>query len=272
MKKVLLAFDDDHFSEGAFEMAHRLNEIQPILLVGVFLPAVYYAIPAVTEAAQPFFVPLTEDEDVEIIENNIRLFENKCSENNIKYFIHKNLGDAVIPSIKTETRFTDLLIIGSQAFYKNIGSAKPNEYLKNVLHEAECPVLVVPEKFDFPTSVIFAYNGEESSMYAIKQFSYLLPQLCKQKALVVYASHKSAAEIPDLSYIEEYAHLCFENLEIRKIDFDTRKFFAAWIRERTDAILVTGAYGRTDISEMFRQSFVSEVISQHNIPVFIAHR
>ena len=37
MKKVVIAFDGNHFSEGAFEFVRRLNELQPILLTGVFL-------------------------------------------------------------------------------------------------------------------------------------------------------------------------------------------------------------------------------------------
>jgi hypothetical protein len=36
MKKVILACDGSHFSEGAFEFARRLNELRPILLTGVF--------------------------------------------------------------------------------------------------------------------------------------------------------------------------------------------------------------------------------------------
>ena len=38
MKKIILAFEGTHFSEGAFEFARKLNELRPILLTGVFLP------------------------------------------------------------------------------------------------------------------------------------------------------------------------------------------------------------------------------------------
>jgi hypothetical protein len=37
MKKILLAFDGEHFSEGAFEFASSLNRKERILLTGVFL-------------------------------------------------------------------------------------------------------------------------------------------------------------------------------------------------------------------------------------------
>jgi hypothetical protein len=43
MKKILLAFDDSHFSTGAFEFARQLNDLRPILLTGVFIPQLSYA-------------------------------------------------------------------------------------------------------------------------------------------------------------------------------------------------------------------------------------
>ena len=234
MKKILIASDNAHFSAGAFEFARRLNEIEPILLVGFFLPAVYYANSPVHEegGTHPFFVPLIEEEDIEIIENSICAFEQKCSENNIKHLVHKNLADAAIPSLKTETRFTDLLIIGSEMFYKNLGNAKPNEYLRYALHEAECPVLIVPEKFDFPQSNILAYDGSEASIYAIKQFKYLFPELCRQKTLLLYINQKPNSEFPNLPYMEEFITASFNDLKIHTLDINPRKYFATWISEK----------------------------------------
>ena len=43
MKKILLAFDGSNFSEGAFEFVRRLNDIQPLLVTGVFVPQVAYS-------------------------------------------------------------------------------------------------------------------------------------------------------------------------------------------------------------------------------------
>jgi predicted GTPase len=115
MKKILIAFDNGHFSGGAFEMVRRLNETEPVHLVGFFLPSVHYSNkPVEVESiAQPFYIPLVEEEDFNLIEESIIKFEEKCSENNIHYSVHKDLIDAAIPSLKTETRFADLLIIGS---------------------------------------------------------------------------------------------------------------------------------------------------------------
>ena len=42
MKRILLAFDSNHFSEGALEIARELSERKRILLTGIFLPQVNY--------------------------------------------------------------------------------------------------------------------------------------------------------------------------------------------------------------------------------------
>src|SRR3954468_3435947 len=123
MKKVLIAFDDAHFSEGAFAAARYLNQTGPIVLVGLFLPSVYYASTpvGVQGVAQPLYAPAVEEDDNDEMESSITRFEEKCKENGIRYLIHGNLDASVHPSIEVETRFADLIILSSEMFYKNLG-------------------------------------------------------------------------------------------------------------------------------------------------------
>jgi hypothetical protein len=274
MKKILIAFDNAHFSEGAFAAARYLNQTEPILLVGLFLPSVHYAnVPVGAEGiAQPFFAPMIEDDNGDEIEKSVVTFEENCRKNNMKYIVHNNLVDSALPSVEVETRFADLMIIGSEFFYKNLGADQPNPYMRFTIHEAECPILVVPEKFNIPTSNILAYNGDESSVYAIKQFKYLFPQWGKNKTLLLYASQKRDAEIPDLSFMEEYATTSFPHFELCKVDFDTHKYLGTWISEKEGSVLITGSFGRSEFSEIFKHSFVTDVIGEHYVPVFIAHK
>jgi len=178
MKKILIAFDNGHFSEGVFEMARHVNEIEPVHLADFFSPSVHYSNTPVGAGsiAQPFFAPLIEDENVNFIEESNMEFEEKCGENNIRYSIHKDLIDAASPPLRIETCFSDLLISGNEMFYKNLGKEKLNPSLKYAIHEAEHPVSVVPGKFEFPTSNILAYDGSETSVFAIKQFKFFSPE------------------------------------------------------------------------------------------------
>lgn len=273
MKKILLAFDGSHFSEGAFEFARTMNEMEPILLLGVFLPQANYAnLWSYAGAAEgSVYIPLLESDEAEEVQQNIEKFKRMCAKNDIDYRVHKELLDFALPELKKETRFADLVILGSESFYANISSGAPNDYLKEAIHAAECPVLIVPEKFDFPESTILAYDGSESSVFAIKQFAYLFPQLCNNKTLLVYANGGNE-NFPNETYIEELAARHFKNMTLYKLEIDPKKYFATWINEKKSSMLVSGAYGRSSISQLFKKSFVTDVIGEHQLPVFIAHR
>ena len=117
---------------------------------------------------------------------------------------------------------------------------------------------------------ILAYDGSASSVYAIKQFSTLFPAWRGNKTHIVYASVKGK-EIPDRIYIEELAVRHFPNLIIDALQMDARKYFNTWLTDQPRSILVTGAYGRSSLSESLKNSFVAEIVMEHKIPVFVAH-
>jgi hypothetical protein len=274
MKKILLAFDGTHFSKGAFEFAKHMNQRSPVLVTGVFLPQINYAnVWSYAEGVSgPLFIPLLEKEDAEAVQKNVAKFEFLCKKNNIEYREHKDFFDFALPGLKKETRFADLLIVGSESFYENLGTDHPNESLKDTLHASECPVLVVPEKFTFPESNILTYDGGDDSVYAIKQFAYLFPELCKNKTVLVYFKKDRKQEFPDEAEMEELVARHFPDLTLLKLQTDSRKFLSTWMNKQKSAILISGAYSRSVFSQIFKKSFVTEVIGKHKLPVFITHR
>lgn len=272
MKKILLAFDGTNFSEGAFEFAKRLNEKSPILLTAVFLPQIDYAnLWSYAGASTGMFIPLVEEDDANLIQKNILKFESLCRKNDVDFRIHKDYTDMALPALKKETRFADLLIVGSESFYQNLGVNEPNESLKDALHASECPVLVVPEKFEFPRTNVLTYNGSDDSVYAIKQFAYLFPELCANETLLVYSKAEADTEIPDQEFIEELAARHFPNLTILKLRLDPKEYFTTWLIDRKSTVLVSGAFSRSVFSQLFKKSFITDVITDHKLPVFIAH-
>ncbi len=276
MKKIIIPFDGAHYSTGALEFARRLNEIEPILLAGIFLPQVEYAnLWSYSGAgmAGPVYVPLVEDQDVEVLEKNIDRFIADCDRFKIEHRVHKNYLDFALPELRIETRFADLLILGGEVFYENMGTKEPNTYLKDTLRMSECPVLIIPEAFTFPESVVLSYNGGESSVYAIKQFAYLFPQLAQNPTLLVTTGKDEAGdEFPEESNIEELAARHYQDLTFMKIQIEPRKYFATWLSERQPTILVSGSFGRSAFSDFFKRSFITDVISSHQFPVFLTHR
>ncbi len=274
MRKIILAFDGFHFSEGAFAFAKMLNEKNPILLTGVFLPQMSYAnLWAYADGAgTPLFVPVLDEDDTEKITSNVSRFEQMCVHSGIEYTVRKEFSDLALPELKKESRFADLMIIGGEKFYEGMGTGEPNTYIKEALHELECCVVVVPEKFTEPSINVLAYDGSESSVYAIRQFAYLLPELCANPTLLTYANSDGSNKIPFEPYIEELAARHFSDLTISKLELDAKKYYSTWVGDKSAAIVAAGSFARSGISQLFKKSFVTEIIKNHKVPVFIGHR
>ncbi|MBD0284636.1 MAG: hypothetical protein ICV79_04340 [Flavisolibacter sp.] len=274
MQKILLASDGTQFSDAAFDFARQLNELQPILLTGVFMPQVSYAsLWSYTNALGGLaVVPLIEADEKDTIRKNIRHFENLCRKHKIAFRVHKDLDDFALPELRKETRFADLLILSSEKFYQNILGGDTMDYVTDVLKESECPVLVVPEKFNFPTRNVIAYDGSASAVYAIKQFVYLFPELCKLETTILYLDKDDEMALPDQANLEELVQQHFKNINLKKMDMDPKKHFSSWLGEKKHVLLIGGSFGRSSVSQLFRRSFLHDVVSEHELPVFIAHK
>lgn len=274
MKKILLAFEGTHFSNGVFEFARKMNQKAPSLVTGMFLPQIDFS--SVWSYADgisgPLFIPMLERQESIEVQKNIEKFESLCNKHHISYCVHKDFTEFALPALKKETRFADLMILASESFYQNIGISEPNQSMIDAIHGSECPIVVVPEKFEFPESNLLTYDGSDDSVYAIKQFSYLFPELCKNNTLLVFAKHSEETHFPDEVYIEELAARHFPELTMHKLNIKRKELFNKWMAERHNSIVVSGSFGRSTISQMFRKSAITDVIRNHKLPVFIAHR
>jgi nucleotide-binding universal stress UspA family protein len=274
MKKVLLAFDGQHFSKGVFEFVKQMNAHEPVMAIAIFLPSIdfvelLYSFGGVP--AGPMYIPEVMQRDDKELNDNIKRFQNLCEADDIKYEVHTDFTKHIVTHIKDETRFADLLVLSSKSFYENLGEETQEDYLSNVMHKAECPVVLVPDNFRTPQNIIMAYDGSEQSVYAIKQFAYLLPEFRDTPTLLIYFE-TTRKEVPQRMDIENLVSLHFTHLTISRLRISPKKDLEKWIDDNGDTLLVAGAYGRSLFSEAFKRSFISEVIHYHKVPVFVAHK
>jgi len=276
MKKILLAFDGTNFSEAVFEFVRRLNESSPVLAVGVFLPQVdysnlwSYAAASRVRAGVPY-IPLIEEEQSEKFQQNIERFEGLCQKNGIAYKVHKNVFDFALPALKMESRFADVVILSGEMFYKGVADGDQFDYLRDALQSMECPVLILPEHYRFPDNNIIAYDGSAESVYAIKQFAYLFPELKINPTSLVWAENGDK-EFPSTRQITELVTGHYKDVTFYKLDVIPKKYFSNWVNSKNACILISGSFSRSILSQLFKQSFIKEVIVSHQIPVFIAHK
>jgi hypothetical protein len=274
MKKILLAFDGSNFSEGAFEFARKSNDVEPVLATGVFMPQVDFANlwSYASATVGTGYIPLVEEDSGDDVQHNIAHFEDLCQNNGIAYRVHKNFYSFALPELKKESRFADIIVLSGELFYKGVIENNQFDYLRDALHAAESPVVIVPEHYDFPENNILAYDGSAESVYAIKQFAYVFPELTNNPTLLVYGDNEEDAEFPCRENIVELATQHFKNLSCHTLEFASKKYFSNWIQERNGSILVSGSFSRSVFSQFLKKSFVADIIKNHKVPVFIAHK
>jgi len=273
MKKIIIPLEGPNYPQECLELVRVLNAISPVRLTAVFAPEVDYSqIWSVAGGmAGATYLPDLGDEDRNVAESSQRL-EDFCREHSIQIFMHKERLDFALALIRKETRFADLLILDGQHFFENIDDRQPNAYMKEILHTTECPILLAPEKAVVPGSLILAYDGSAASVYAIKQFAHLFPEFSGLPVTLFHLGESKDAAFPDRENIAELASSYFTDLRVLELHMDHRDFFFRWLPAQERPWLVTGSYGRSDLSQLFSKSFIAGLIKEHKIPVFTAHR
>lgn len=275
MNKIIIALDGTHFPKGAFEFAKQINSTTEILLAGIFLsPVDYSKLLAFSGMEGISMMPewLMRNEDDVIVNKNISLFEEACIKEGIQYRIHKETDLSALTSLVDETRFADVLLVSSKLFYENVQKEQPNFYLEEVLKKAECPVMLVPEKYDSPKQVVLTYDGSESSVFALKQFAYLFPQFTSYETKLISINKTQINEMTEYNMVTELVSTHFQDLEILNLPMADKKDFATWMEEQPVSFITIGAYSKNMFSSLFKKSFASSVIHDLSMPIFISHK
>ncbi|OMP75191.1 hypothetical protein [[Flexibacter] sp. ATCC 35208] len=267
MKKVLAIFDGGQYSNGVMELSQHINDNQPILLVGSFLPGIDFTGMSEMYGFGALDIPVHIRVDEETVDENIERFKNYCIHHHIEYRVHKDLSLDAYPIFKKESRFADLLLIGSQEFLGQLALNIPAENLRDALHDAECPVIVVPEYKKEPENIVLAYDGTASSVFAIKMFCYLFPELCNKTTILLHIN--SNGTMPSSSAIQLLLSAHYPNFQ--ELVMETMQLFEDYIMKVPSPILITGGFGRSGISSAFRSSFANKAMSLFRFPIFIAH-
>ena len=272
MKKVLFICDGDNLPKGGFRFIKLLNENEPLNVKGIFFSQIDSEkfMPVNYMQVKEPFGKFKENEIGILNESKNRIVE-QFESSGIKFHYLDRIEKWDKAIFVKESRFADLVVISEDLFDNNIIDIQPNYFMEETLRVSECPVMIVPENFTIIERIAVAYDGKKESMFALKQFNYLLPQFTDLPAEFVYVKDEPNDAIPDLDLLKEYACLHFNSLGASKLNFDPKIYFITWLEHRKNALLVTGSYSRSAVSNLRNPSFAERVIQEHNNPVFIAH-
>lgn len=272
MKQVLFVCAGKEFPQGAFNFLLSMAQRESVDVLGLFFSPIDLDA-MVTATHIPIQAPYDRirEREHETVMANKALLARQCEKYHIRFRLHTNDEQWDKDLLVKESRFADLILLSGELFYADINPRQPNIYLHETLHGAECPVLVIPEDYKQCDHLFMAYDGSKESLFAIKQFCYLFPQLTDLPTEMVYIRDESGDGIPDLEHLRQYTRLHFDAMGFSKLHFKAAHYFATWIGERKHVMLVAGSYGRNPFSYLAKKSFAEEVIHEHKIPVFIAH-
>lgn len=274
MEKIILAIDAAYVDINTLEFACYIAGITHSKLTGMFLENTPEEVSSGLVYGDPFTgmvvaggVPI-DGPRAKLCEDNIRIFKEVCIKRNVSYTLHHD-RNVPVSEIIDESRFADLLILDPKTF--DAKGVAINGFVKKILVAAECPVIVVPEYFKEIDEIVFAYDGSASSVFAIKQFTYLFPELDDKKATLLQVNEAGNEVVDDKPKIAEWLKTHYSIINLMVLNGKTKDELFGYLAGKKDVMVVMGAFGRSAISQLFRSSSAEPIIKAVNLPVFITH-
>lgn len=282
MKRIILLLDAINYKAEILDFAAAIAKPGKSKIVGVFLEHHHHdPIPKVKSIGGQIYVEeIIEDAAERAIikataQKNIQLFKDGCTQREVLALVHLDKGD-LVQDIIEETRYADLMIVDPSTSLSG-DNAIPSKLIQKILNTAECPVFIAPSHFDAPEEIIFAYDGTRSSLFALKQFYYLLPEFADINITILHVSENEQSKeknITNTKLLKEWLEKKFSSVTFVDINGDARNTLFDYFFEKEayfNKMLVTGAYGRNLLSSLLKPSAADLLLKAIDIPMFIAH-
>ncbi len=202
---------------------------------------------------------------------HIKAFRDACELRGVNCSTHRNRG---VPALEVlgESRYADLIVIDPSISFANEREVIPTAFVKEVLEGAECPVVIAPESFDGIDRIIFTFDHSRSSVFAIKEFTHLFPELHDRKALILSVTEPGNTAMEDKYKLKEWLRAHYQDTALVVLeDSNKRARLLEYLLAQKKAFVVMGAFGRGLVSAFFTPSHAVPVMKYVSQPVFIAH-
>lgn len=276
-RKFLAVFNGFKFSKSTMDYAIQLTKESNAFLVGVFLDESVSRFGSLSKnipAAKNDFEILqkSEEKDQQKRDETLKQFEQSCGQAGIMYSFHRNKGIAIQELIQ-ESIFSDLVIINENETFNRLSENPPTRFIKELLTDVQCPVLVVPDRFKPIDKITLLYDGGPSSVFAIKMFSYLFGEITDISVEVFTVKDKmEGSHLPNNKLIREFIRRHFPAAKYIVEKGNAGEEILGHLRyHEGNELVVLGAYRRSEISRWFKTSMADTLMRELDTPLFIAH-
>lgn len=280
MQKIAAIFDGLRFSESTLHYSILIAKQQKAHLTGVFCQDFTYNSFSLHQLLKAGTAEVTirqlEAADKEKREAAAGIFEAACQKAGIAYSVHRNRNISLLAALE-ESIYADLLIVDARETFVHDDTKPPTRFIRDLLADVQCPVLVVPTQVMVPpvfsdiNNVVLLYDGEPSSVYAIKMYNYLLTSL-QTLPTTVLSVNPEGNHLENKHLIKEFIKRHFPDAGYKVMEgVPEEEIVSYMLGEAEGTIAVLGAYRRSTVSRWFRESMADVLMQTLPFPLFIAH-
>lgn len=278
MKKFLAVFDGFKMSNTTIDYSIQLSKVAHAHLVGVFLDEFIY------HDYNLYHILETVDRPEEIIkefdakdrkkrDDAAQMFQEACEKAKIDFSVHRDKNMA-LQELYHESMFADLIIISEYETFTRKRDEPPTPFIKALLSDVQCPVLIVPTYFKPIDKIVLLYDGSPSALHAIKMFSYLFDNLLNLpvEVFTVVDQNESSIHLPARDLMMEFIERHFPKATYTVAKGNVRETIIDHLQNyKENELVVLGAYRRSDLSRWFKTSKADVLMKEVDTPLFIAH-
>lgn len=254
MKKILVAIDAGKINRNYLDFACFLAKLTHSKIIGTFLSRKEEESKARTK----------------LIDENIQFFKQTCENKGSNCSVHLDKG-VPVSEIISESRFAELLIVDPEMSFGGKNEGIPTGFIKEVLTKSECPVVIAPFSFYGTEEILFAYDGSKSSLFAIKQFTYLFPELTDKKVTILQVNENEDGPVIEKEKIGELLQMHYSSIGFHTLYGKASDELYNYLLGKKNIFVVMGAFGRGMLSGFLKHSTAELVVKTINLPIFIAH-
>jgi nucleotide-binding universal stress UspA family protein len=272
MKRIILILNASRPDTSSIDFTCRVADFQESCVYGILVEDM------LEEEADPapYLTGSAPKAETGVIsmdsEQAVRIFKDS--------FLHKGLeAEALVleggplPYAARESYFADLLVLSPDTSFGERARELPSYFTRNLLHAAACPVLLAPRQFDGIDETIFCYDGSPSSLSALKAYTYLFPVLSKEKLAIVEVGRSGDAVFDEAHRsLLKWSRCHYSEVSFMPLAGEPEEELFQYLFMKHNKMVVLGAYGRSLLSTLFRESTAESLIRTIDLPMFIYHQ
>ncbi len=278
MRKIIAVFDGLKFSASATSYAVDIAKQSGANLIGISLEDFiyrsfkFYDIVDEGKGVSDIKMKRLTEKDKKTRKMSVIKFGAACEDGGINYSIHHDKSVA-IQELLHESIYADMIIIDRAETLTKYAEDLPTRFIRDLLTDVECPVLLVPNEYKPIQKISLLYDGEPASVYAIKMLSYILESFKNLPIEVITVKNpKQILNVPDNRIMREFMKSHFSEVVYTVLKGLPEEEITKHLKKnKLNSLVILGAYRRSRVSRWFRESMADVLMKQLKLPLFVAH-